>query len=118
MHKKRAGSSRRLLWGCGALLGCAEQGGTGLSFDWAVAAALGRADPAGIPLLVAGGLGPGGGGGGGVTTAVEECGPALLGVDASSGLEAEPTRRPGAKDLALVRGYVEAALGAARQRQP
>mmetsp|Transcript_13666 Transcript_13666/g.31974 ORF Transcript_13666/g.31974 Transcript_13666/m.31974 type:complete len:545 (+) Transcript_13666:31-1665(+) len=71
------------------------RGGTGLTFDWGLAAAVGSA---GLPVLVAGGLS-----GENVADALKACTP-CWGVDASSGLESE-----GEKDAAKVQGYVHAA---------
>ncbi|CAN5849176.1 phosphoribosylanthranilate isomerase [soil metagenome] len=69
-------------------------GGTGRSFDWALAADFGR------PYLLAGGLTPDN-----VGAAVRMLRP--FGVDASSGLESSP----GSKDPDLIRRFVEEAKG-------
>jgi phosphoribosylanthranilate isomerase len=71
------------------------RGGTGVVFDWALAAAL---SAAGVPSLVAGGLT-----GDNVASAVAASAP-CWGIDASSGLETD-----GCKDAAKIGAYVAAA---------
>ena len=69
-----------------------RQGGTGVPFDWALAA---EAKKFGVPVIVAGGLNPGNVGE--VIRAVDP-----YGVDVSSGVESSPGR----KDHALIREFV------------
>lgn len=71
------------------------RGGTGVAFDWALAATVGRQ----LPVLVAGGLS-----GENVAQAVRAAQP-CWGVDASSGLESAP----GVKEPAAIDAYVHAA---------
>jgi phosphoribosylanthranilate isomerase len=71
--------------------GAAQQGGSGVPFDWTIAHALRST----VPFLVAGGLNPEN-----VEEAIQKIGP--WGVDVSSGVETE-----GVKDLEKVRGFVE-----------
>lgn len=75
------------------------RGGTGVTFDWGLAAQLGAA---GVPCLVAGGLAAPN-----VAEAIAASAP-CWGVDASSGLESG-----GEKDLVKVRAYVQAAKATA-----
>jgi phosphoribosylanthranilate isomerase len=78
-----------------------RHGGTGVSFDWEILAAR----PLGRPFLLAGGLTPEN-----VADAVARVRPDV--VDVSSGVE----ERPGVKDLALVRRFIEQARGATGSR--
>jgi phosphoribosylanthranilate isomerase len=73
-------------------------GGTGKTFDWAVAAAVRR--QCGVKLVLAGGLDPAN-----VETAVAQVQP--YGVDVSSGVEA----RHGIKDLQKMQRFVAGARG-------
>lgn len=68
-------------------------GGTGRTFDWSAAEALFAG--AGLPMIVAGGLGPGN-----VTDAIERLKP--WGVDVASGVE----REPGKKDPERLRQFI------------
>jgi phosphoribosylanthranilate isomerase len=74
-------------------------GGTGLTFDWALAAEAVAANP-GLPVVLAGGLTPAN-----VAQAVAEARPAA--VDVAGGVESAP----GVKDLAAVREFVAKAKG-------
>lgn len=85
-----------------ALLLDAGPGGTGRTLDWAVVAARFPRARRVVPLLLAGGLGPGN-----VARAIHEALPD--GVDASSKLELAP----GVKDPALVTKFVRQARAAA-----
>jgi phosphoribosylanthranilate isomerase len=78
-------------------------GGTGVAFDWSAARGMFASAPAGIRLIVAGGLRPDN-----VAQAVAQLGP--WGVDVSSGVEASPGR----KDVALVEWFIANARGAER----
>lgn len=69
-----------------------RQGGTGVPFDWSLAA---RAKEHGIPVIVAGGLKPGN-----VQEMVRQVQP--HGLDVSSGVEVSP----GKKSFALIREFV------------
>ena len=71
-----------------------DGGGTGTTFDWGVVNKLG-----GTPVILAGGL---------TTCNVRDALtiPGVLGVDVSSGVEI--TGRPGMKDYALVKAFIEA----------
>eukprot|EP00045_Choanoeca_perplexa_P004818 m.40842 g.40842 ORF g.40842 m.40842 type:complete len:921 (-) comp12783_c0_seq2:89-2851(-) len=69
-------------------------GGTGVAFDWEIAA---KVQAAGVPIFVAGGLDPST-----VQQAVEQVSP--LGVDVSSGVETNK-----AKDLTKIAAFVQAA---------
>lgn len=73
----------------------AARGGTGETFDWAVAAEVARR----VPFLLAGGLTPST-----VAGAVAETG--AWGVDVSSGVETD-----GVKDIEKIRAFVSAAKG-------
>jgi phosphoribosylanthranilate isomerase len=70
-------------------------GGTGVAFDWDAARGVFASAPAGVRLIVAGGLRPDN-----VAQAVAQLGP--WGVDVSSGVEASPGR----KDPALVQRFI------------
>jgi phosphoribosylanthranilate isomerase len=74
-------------------------GGTGHAFDWNAAANL--FERAGLPMIVAGGLGPGN-----VTEAMERLKP--WGVDVASGVESVP----GKKDPERLRQFIERARAA------
>ncbi|HET6691193.1 MAG TPA: phosphoribosylanthranilate isomerase [Miltoncostaeaceae bacterium] len=74
-----------------------RDGGTGITFDWALL----DADPLGRPFALAGGLNPGN-----VAEAVRRTSPAL--VDVSSGVESAPGR----KDAAKVAAFLAAVAGA------
>ena len=76
-----------------------QQGGTGVTFDWAIAKELGAKK---IPFLLAGGLNVNN-----IKEAVEQVLP--WGVDASSCLEAGG---PGVKDHELVKSFVQGAVNA------
>jgi len=79
-----------------SIKGQKEGGGTGVSFDWSIAA---RVQSAGLPVIVAGGLTP---------ETVKECVQSTrpFGVDVSSGVETEPGR----KDHDKVRSFVQGAI--------
>ncbi|GAB4335977.1 MAG: phosphoribosylanthranilate isomerase [Dehalococcoidia bacterium] len=79
--------------------GAGADGGTGTSFDWAVAADVG----AGLPIMLAGGLTPEN-----IADAIEQVRP--WAVDVSSGVETG-----GTKDIEKVRAFVRAAKGASRR---
>jgi len=82
--------------------GSAEQpGGTGKVFDWQVAAPAAKALSKSIPIVVAGGLLSSN-----VGDAIRTLSP--WGVDVASGVEA----KPGKKDPAEVRAFVEAVRAA------
>jgi phosphoribosylanthranilate isomerase len=68
----------------------AATGGTGVAFDWSAARAVFAAAPAGMHLIVAGGLRPEN-----VAEAVARLAP--WGVDVSSGVEASPGRKDSAR---------------------
>jgi phosphoribosylanthranilate isomerase len=74
-------------------------GGTGRTFDWNAAQRLFA--ESGLPMIVAGGLGPGN-----VTEAIERLKP--WGVDVASGVE----REPGKKDLERLRQFIDRARAA------
>ena len=80
----------------------AGAGGVGAGFDWSRLAGVREDWPAGLRLILAGGLNPDN-----VATAIRATRPHV--VDVSSGVESAP----GVKDLALVRGFLEAARGSA-----
>jgi len=67
-------------------VGTSPSGGTGIAFDWAAARDLFAYAPAGLRIIVAGGLKPGN-----VTEAIAELAP--YGVDVSSGVEASVGRK-------------------------
>ncbi len=73
-------------------------GGSGATFDWALVEELARERS----LTLAGGLVPDN-----VERAVREVRPYC--VDVASGVEGDPRRAPGVKDLAKVRAFIEAA---------
>ena len=77
----------------------AGYGGSGATFDWSLAEAAARE----VPVLLAGGLGPGN-----VAEAVRQVRP--LGVDVASGVETSP----GVKDAALVEQFIRRAKEAGR----
>ena len=77
----------------------AGYGGSGATFDWSLAAAAARE----LPVLLAGGLGPGN-----VAEAIRAVRP--LGVDVASGVEASP----GVKDPALLEQFIRRAKEAGR----
>ena len=87
-----------------ALLLDGGRGGTGERFDWAAVAEVRERLPAGLELVVAGGLSPGN-----VAEAVRLLRPDV--VDVSSGVEAEPGR----KSPEAVRAFVTAARQLASQ---
>ncbi len=76
----------------------AALGGTGVPFDWAAARALFASAPAGVHLIVAGGLTPQN-----VAHAIAQLNPG--GVDVSSGIESSPGR----KDPALLTRFIQSA---------
>jgi phosphoribosylanthranilate isomerase len=79
----------------------AGAGGTGVTFDWATARAAFAGAPAGMRLIVAGGLGAEN-----VAEAIAQLQP--WGVDVASGVEAAPGR----KDPARLARFIENARGA------
>jgi len=81
-----------------------QEGGTGLTSDWAVCAAI-RKTIAPIPLILSGGLRPEN-----VGLAIQTVSPFC--VDVSSGVESAP----GVKDHAKVRAFVAKATGAEEKR--
>jgi phosphoribosylanthranilate isomerase len=80
----------------------AAMGGTGVPFDWAAARTLFSSAPAGVHLIVAGGLTPQN-----VAHAIAQLRP--WGVDVSSGIESSPGR----KDPALLTRFIQNARAAA-----
>ena len=80
----------------------AALGGTGVPFDWAAARALFSSAPAGVQMIVAGGLTPEN-----VAHAIAQLNP--WGVDVSSGIESSPGR----KDPALLARFIQTARAAA-----
>lgn len=85
-------------FGADAIMVDSPGGGTGQVFDWRLA----EDAPAGVPLIMAGGLHPGN-----VAEAIAKVRP--WGVDAATGTE----RSPGVKDPVLVRQFVQNARAAA-----
>ena len=85
-------------FGADAIMVDSPGGGTGQVFDWRLA----EDAPAGVPLIMAGGLHPGN-----VAEAILKVRP--WGVDAATGTE----RSPGVKDPILVRQFVQNARAAA-----
>lgn len=83
-------------------IGASPSGGTGVAFDWSAARSLFASAPAGLRVIVAGGLTPDN-----VANAITELTP--YGVDVSSGVEATVGRKDPAK-LAL---FIESARKAA-----
>jgi phosphoribosylanthranilate isomerase len=81
-----------------------QEGGTGQTFPWAVAAGLRQA---GVPVIVAGGLTPQN-----VGAAIRQVRPAA--VDVSSGVE----REPGRKDPEKLRQFMAAVAGASTGNDP
>jgi phosphoribosylanthranilate isomerase len=79
----------------------AATGGTGVAFDWFAARDVFAGAPAGLKLIVAGGLNPGN-----VARAIAQAG--AWGVDVCSGVEASPGR----KDPELVERFIANARGA------
>lgn len=77
-------------------VGVSPSGGTGMAFDWAAARSLFASAPAGIRLIVAGGLKPDN-----VAQAIAELAP--WGVDVASGVEASVGR----KDLARMTQFIQ-----------
>lgn len=77
-------------------VGASPGGGTGVAFDWAAARSLFALAPAGLRLIVAGGLKPDN-----VATAIAELAP--FGVDVSSGVEGSVGR----KDPARVARFIQ-----------
>jgi phosphoribosylanthranilate isomerase len=80
----------------------AAMGGTGVAFDWPAARALFSSAPAGVHLIVAGGLNAEN-----VAHAIAQLNP--WGVDVSSGIESSPGR----KDPALLARFIQSARAAA-----
>jgi phosphoribosylanthranilate isomerase len=81
-----------------------RHGGTGATFQWDLAIA---AKPAGVPLILAGGLTPAN-----VAAAVQRVRP--FGLDVSSGVETAP----GVKDPEKIRAFIRAARTSARATDP
>lgn len=77
-------------------VGTSASGGTGITFDWAVARSLFASAPSGLHLIVAGGLKPEN-----VAGAIRELAP--WGVDVASGVEASV----GKKDPARIAQFIE-----------
>ncbi|HWG18312.1 MAG TPA: phosphoribosylanthranilate isomerase [Acidobacteriaceae bacterium] len=83
-------------------VGASPSGGTGVAFDWSAARSLFSSTPAGLRVIVAGGLTPDN-----VAQAIAELDP--FGVDVSSGVEASVGR----KDPARVAQFIKNARAAA-----